>query len=61
MTGAVTMVGRAGMTILSGNGVPPPETDSTAGGSAQVAGHPGAIGYVSAGADPHGVRVVRVN
>lgn len=46
--------------IFSGKGVPPPEAESVAAAIAFVRSHPGAIGYVPAGTDPGGVRVVRI-
>lgn len=46
--------------IFSGKGVPPPESDSAAAIAAYVVNNPGAIGYIPAGADPRGARVVRV-
>lgn len=44
--------------IFSGKGVPPPEAESTAAVIAFVAGHPGAVGYLPAGVDPGGAKVV---
>jgi ABC-type phosphate transport system substrate-binding protein len=46
--------------IFSGKGVPPPEAESVAAAIAFVRTHPGAIGYVPAGTDTGGARVVRI-
>jgi ABC-type phosphate transport system substrate-binding protein len=46
--------------IYSGRGVPPPVKSSDAEVVAFVAANPGGIGYVSAGADTAGVKVVDV-
>jgi ABC-type phosphate transport system substrate-binding protein len=46
--------------IFSGKGVPPPEADSTDGVIAYVLANPGAIGYLPAGIDAHGARVIEV-
>jgi hypothetical protein len=44
--------------IFSGKGVPPPEAESTAAVIAFVLGHPGAVGYLPAGVDPGGAKIV---
>ena len=44
--------------IFSGKGVPPPEADSPAAVITFVLAHPGAVGYLPAGVDPGGARVV---
>ena len=44
--------------IFSGDGVPPPEVSDDAAVVAFVKEHPGAIGYVSAGASLDGVKVL---
>jgi len=46
--------------VFSGRGVPPPELGTEADVVAYVAAHPGAIGYVSSGADLVGVKTVEV-
>jgi ABC-type phosphate transport system substrate-binding protein len=46
--------------IFSGRGVPPPELDSDDAVIRYVLRYPGALGYVSAGADLHGVKVLAV-
>ncbi|HBL27203.1 MAG TPA: phosphate ABC transporter substrate-binding protein [Acidobacteria bacterium] len=46
--------------IFSGRAVPPVEKAGDAAVVAFVAGHEGAVGYVSAGADTPGVKVVQV-
>ena len=46
--------------IFSGRNVPGPELDGDDAVISYVAGHPGAIGYVSAAARLHGVRVLTV-
>ncbi len=46
--------------IFSGRNVPGPELDGDDAVISYVAGHAGAIGYVSAGAHLHGVRVLTV-
>ena len=46
--------------VFSGHGVPPPELASEADVVKYVAAHPGAIGYVGAGASLAGVKVVEV-
>jgi ABC-type phosphate transport system substrate-binding protein len=47
--------------IFSGKGVPPPAADSPAAVIAYVRSHPGAVGYVPAGADVAGTKVVRLS
>lgn len=47
--------------VFSGEGVPPPELDSEADVVKYVAGHPGAIGYVSSTVDLTGVKAVEVD
>jgi ABC-type phosphate transport system substrate-binding protein len=47
--------------IFSGKGVPPPAAESVAAAIAFVRSHPGAIGYVPAGADVAGTKVVRLS
>jgi ABC-type phosphate transport system substrate-binding protein len=47
--------------VFSGRGVAPPELSSEAEVVKYVAAHPGAIGYVSAGIDLTGVKVIEVN
>jgi ABC-type phosphate transport system substrate-binding protein len=44
--------------IFSGKGVPPPEADSPAAVITFVLAHPGAVGYLPAGVDSGGARVV---
>jgi len=44
--------------IFSGKGVPPPEKDSEAAVITYVLSNKGAIGYLAAGADPRGAKVV---
>ena len=46
--------------IFSGKGVPPPEVDSEKAMIAFVLATRGAIGYLPAGADPGGARIVKV-
>ncbi len=46
--------------VFSGRGVAPPEVASDADVVKYVANNPGAIGYVSAGADVRGVKVLEV-
>ena len=46
--------------IFSGRGVPPPELDSEKAVIAYVLANKGAIGYLPAGTDPGGARVVKV-
>jgi len=46
--------------IFSGRGVPPPEQDSDEAVIRYVLRNPGAVGYVSAGADVHAVKVLGV-
>jgi hypothetical protein len=46
--------------IFSGRDVPPPELDSDEAVARFVAGHPGAVGYVSAGPVPAGVKPLEV-
>jgi ABC-type phosphate transport system substrate-binding protein len=46
--------------VFSGKGVPPPELDSEKAVIAYVLANKGAIGYLPAGADPGGARVVKV-
>jgi ABC-type phosphate transport system substrate-binding protein len=46
--------------IFSGKGVPPPVADSTAAAIAYVLANPGAVGYLPAGVDPGGAKVVRL-
>ncbi|CAN5885387.1 hypothetical protein BH11MYX3_BH11MYX3_47410 [soil metagenome] len=46
--------------IFSGKGVPPPEADSAREVIGYVLSHPGAIGYIPAGTDPHGAKVLKV-
>jgi ABC-type phosphate transport system substrate-binding protein len=46
--------------IFSGKGVPPPEVDSEKAMIAFVVGTRGAIGYLPAGTDPGGARIVKV-
>jgi ABC-type phosphate transport system substrate-binding protein len=46
--------------VFSGRDVPPPEKDSDATVEAFVRTNPGAIGYVSADANVHGVKVVTI-
>ena len=46
--------------VFSGRAVPPPEKHSDAEVLAYVREHPGAIGYVAAGANTDGVKRVRV-
>jgi ABC-type phosphate transport system substrate-binding protein len=47
--------------IFSGKGVPPPAADSPDAVIAFVRSHPGAVGYVPAGADVAGTKVVRLS
>ena len=47
--------------VFSGRGVPPPEVGSEAEVVRYVAGHPGAIGYVSAGVELVGVKSIEVD
>jgi ABC-type phosphate transport system substrate-binding protein len=47
--------------IFSGKGVPPPAAESVAAAIAYVRGNPGAVGYVPAGADVTGAKVVRLS
>nr|HEX4317950.1 hypothetical protein [Kofleriaceae bacterium] len=47
--------------VFSGRGVPPPELDSEADVVKYVAGHPGAIGYVSSTAELAGVKAIEVD
>ena len=46
--------------VFSGRGVPPPELESDEAIIGFVLKHQGAIGYVSAGANPGGAKVVQV-
>jgi ABC-type phosphate transport system substrate-binding protein len=46
--------------IFSGKGVPPPEADTTNSVIAYVLANRGAVGYVPAGADTRGAKVVKV-
>jgi hypothetical protein len=46
--------------IFSGKAVPPPEVDSIDAEIEYVIGHPGAVGYLPAGTDAKGARVVHV-
>jgi ABC-type phosphate transport system substrate-binding protein len=46
--------------VFSGKGVPPPELDSEKAVIAYVLANKGAIGYLPAGSDPGGARVVKV-
>ena len=46
--------------IFSGKGVPPPEADSAAGVIQYVLEHKGGIGYVPAGTDTGGAKVIGV-
>lgn len=46
--------------VFSGKGVPPPELDSEKAVIAYVLANKGAIGYLPAGTDPGGARVVKV-
>lgn len=46
--------------VFSGRGVPPPELDADQDVVSYVRKHPGAIGYVSVGADVSGVKVVSI-
>jgi hypothetical protein len=46
--------------IFSGKAVPAPEVDSEAAAIRYVLRHRGAVGYLPAGADPGGARVVRL-
>jgi len=47
--------------IFSGRGVPPPEKNTEAEAAAFVRADPGAIGYLSAGAVPPGLKTVQVS
>jgi ABC-type phosphate transport system substrate-binding protein len=47
--------------VFSGKGVPPPELDSEKAIIAYVLANKGAIGYLPAGSEPGGVRVVKVH
>jgi ABC-type phosphate transport system substrate-binding protein len=47
--------------IFSGKGVPPAEAESTAAAIAYVLAHPGAVGYLPAGIDPGGAKIVQVH
>jgi ABC-type phosphate transport system substrate-binding protein len=47
--------------IFSGKGVPPPKVDNDAAVIAHVKASPGSVGYVSAGANVDGVKVLTVN
>ena len=46
--------------VFSGRGVPPPELSSDADVVKYVASHPGGIGYVAAGVELAGVKIVEV-
>jgi hypothetical protein len=46
--------------IFSGRGVPPLELSTETAVVEYVRAHPGAVGYVSAGADIRGLKVVEV-
>jgi len=47
--------------IFSGKGLPPAEAESTADAIAYVLAHPGAIGYLPAGAPPGAAKIVEVH
>jgi ABC-type phosphate transport system substrate-binding protein len=47
--------------VFSGKDVPPPELDGDQAVLRYVAHHPGAVGYVSPGADVSGVKVLQVD
>jgi len=47
--------------IFSGKGTPPPEASSTSDIIDYVLANPGAVGYLPAGTDPGGAKVVRVD
>jgi ABC-type phosphate transport system substrate-binding protein len=46
--------------VFSGRGVPPPEVSNDADVVKYVASHPGGIGYVAAGVELSGVKIVEV-
>jgi hypothetical protein len=46
--------------IFSGKGVPPPEADSAEAAIGYVLANKGAVGYIPAGVDPGGAKVVAV-
>lgn len=46
--------------VFSGRGVPPPEVSNDADVVKYVASHPGGIGYVAAGVDLSGVKIIEV-
>jgi ABC-type phosphate transport system substrate-binding protein len=46
--------------IFAGRDLPPPEVETDDDVTAYVLKHPGAIGYISAGADLHGTKVLSV-